>query len=381
MKTFVDIDKENDGNYLKLLSAVSKLSRLFSESSIPYINYRIAENVFCNSFNAGNLSRSDTAFDANYNNIGIGLKTFVCPSNSSTEKIAEFNALSRELTKLKEEELAYKLAEYRNERIDSAYRTYDIKKSLYHIVARKNNELALFETDYDKIDINNIRILKDRKSGLQFEDGKNYYNFNYSKNTLFRRFEIPISAFRLPIEIIENPYDLLLNLYEDKALKPATNTLVRGINYVILPLYGWKNKKKFVFERSGLNQWNAKGRVRNSGELYIRIPVEIHKLFPSFFPARDKSFELKAPSGEVFDAKLCQDNSKALMTNPNKALSDWLLRKVMRLEEGKELATIEKMNKLGFDSVVIFKDSASKFRIDKSKLDSYEEFIGGEIKV
>ena len=39
------------------------------------------------------------------------------------------------------------------------------------------------------------------------------------------------------------------------------------------------------------------------------------------------------------------------MTNP-KLFSDWLLRKVFQVKEG-ELLTIEKMNELGFDSVII----------------------------
>ncbi len=68
-------------------------------------------------------------------------------------------------------------------------------------------------------------------------------------------------------------------------------------------------------------------------------------------------------------------NSKALMTNPNKAMSDWLLRKVFNLQEG-ELATIEKMNELGFDSVIIQKDDTGNYKIDKVKSDSYEKFIG-----
>jgi hypothetical protein len=53
MKSFAEIDIEKNGNYLKLLSAVSKLSGLFSESAIPFINYRVAENIFCRSFDAG----------------------------------------------------------------------------------------------------------------------------------------------------------------------------------------------------------------------------------------------------------------------------------------------------------------------------------------
>lgn len=374
MKSFAEIDIENNGNYLKLLSAVSKLSGLFSESAIPFINYRVAENIFCRSFDAGNLSRSDTAFDANYNSIGVGLKTFVCNSNNSNEKVAEFNSLSRVLADFKGKELAHKLAEFRNERIDLANRLYNIESSLYHIVARKDSELVLFETDYDKIDIENIHAVKQNSASLQFEDGKNLYSFNYSKSTLFRKFYIPYTAFKLPIEILEDPYSLLLELFEDKALKPATDKLVRGENYVILPLYGFRNKEKFVFEKSGLNQWNAGGRKRDFGEVYIPIPAEIHRQFPDFFPERDKLFELKIPTGEIFSAKVCQDNSKALMTNPNKALSDWLLRKVFQVKEG-ELLTIEKMNELCFDSVVIIKDENGNYKIDKAKLDSYEQFI------
>ncbi|MEG2308077.1 restriction endonuclease [Chryseobacterium sp.] len=358
----------------KKLSAVSKLSGLFSESAIPFINYRVAENIFCRSFDAGNLSRSDTAFDANYNSIGVGLKTFVCNSNNSNEKVAEFNSLSRVLSSFQGKDLAHKLAEFRNERIDLANRLYNIENSLYHIVARKNNELVLFETDYDKIDIKNIHSVKQNNASLQFEDGKNFYSFNYSKSTLFRKFHIPEYAFRLPFEILEDPYSLLLELFEDKSLKPATDKFVRGENYVILPLYGFKNKEKFVFEKSGLNQWNAGGRKRDFGEVYIPIPAEIHNQFPNFFPTKDELFELKIPTGEVFSAKVCQDNSKALMTNPNKALSDWLLRKVFQVKEG-ELLTIEKMSELGFDSVIICKDGNGNYQIDKAQVDSYEQFI------
>jgi len=234
--------------------------------------------------------------------------------------------------------------------------------------------LVLFETDYNKIDLEKIHSVKENKSSLQFEDGINFYNFNYSKSTLFRRFHIPNNAFKLPVEILEDPYTLLLELFEDKVLKPATDKLIRGVNYVILPLYGYKKKEKFVYEKSGLNQWNAGGRKRDFGEVYIPIPSEIHKQFPNFFPDRDKLFDLKIPTSEVFTAKVCQDNSKALMTNPNKALSDWLLRKVFQVKEG-ELLTIEKMEALGFDSVIIIKDKDGNYKIDKAKTDSFENFI------
>ncbi len=374
MKSFAEIDIENNGNYLKLLSAVSKLSGLFSESAVPFINYRVAENIFCRSFDAGNLSRSDTAFDANYNSVGIGLKTFVCNGNSSTEKVAEFNSLSRTLKDFKGKELALKLGQYRNDRINLANRVYDIQDSLYHIVARKEKELLLYETDYDIIDIGNIHSVKDNKASLQFEDGNNLYSFNYSKSTLFRKFIIPQNAFILPIDIIEDPYSLLLEIFEEnKILKTATDKLVQGENYMILPLYGIRKNEKFIFERSGLNQWNANGRKRDFGEVYIPIPAELHRKYPHFFPKRDQDFNLQIPTGEIFSAKVCQENSKALMTNPNKALSDWLLRKVLQLKEG-ELATIEKLDKLGFDSVIIMKDKNGDFKIDIMKTNAYREF-------
>ena len=62
------------------------------------------------------------------------------------------------------------------------------------------------------------------------------------------------------------------------------------------------------------------------------------------------------------------------MTDPNKAMSEWLLRKVLKLKEG-ELATIEKLNSLGFDSVIITKSNEKNYSIDIVKTDSFEDFL------
>ena len=153
--------------------------------------------------------------------------------------------------------------------------------------------------------------------------------------------------------------------------------IVKGENYVILPLFGYKNKQKFIFEHSGLNQWNANGRERNVGEIYIPIPIILHQKYPNFFPERDHNFNLQIPTGEIFSAKVCQQNSKALMTNPNKALSEWLLRRVLLLEEG-ELATMDKLDNLGFDSVIILKDERGDYKIDIMKTNSFEKFFNNE---
>ena len=66
------------------------------------------------------------------------------------------------------------------------------------------------------------------------------------------------------------------------------------------------------------------------------------------------------------------------MTSPNKALADWLLRKVLKLKEG-ELATIEKLNELGFDSVIITKIDELNYKIDIAKTNTFETFIKSPI--
>ena len=116
-----------------------------------------------------------------------------------------------------------------------------------------------------------------------------------------------------------------------------------------------------------------RGRPRNPNEVYIPIPIWIHKVFPDFFPSRDTDFELMLPDKTPLSAKVCQDNSKALMTNPNSALGKWLLRQVMDLDE-KELLTYEQLEGLGIDSVVVYKHSDRNYSIDFRALGTYDEF-------
>ena len=62
------------------------------------------------------------------------------------------------------------------------------------------------------------------------------------------------------------------------------------------------------------------------------------------------------------------------MTNPNNALSDWLLRKVLKLKEG-ELLTYDRLMIIGVDSVRITKINNGNYKIDFAKLDSFENFL------
>ena len=141
---------------------------------------------------------------------------------------------------------------------------------------------------------------------------------------------------------------------------------------VILPLYSEKGKKH-VPEKSGLNQWNASGRARDYDEVYIPIPKFIYKIYPDFFPGRDKPFQLKLPGGRILEAKVCQDGGKALMSNPNKDLGQWLLRDVMHLQPG-ELLTYSKLEHIGIDSVEITKINENLYEINFKRFGSFEDF-------
>ncbi len=351
--------------YIKFLEMFSNLSNLFSDSKIPYLHYRIAENLFCKCYGAENLSRSDTAFDASIGKLGVGLKTFTISSSNSREKIAEFNKLYPKIKHLDDTAFIKNISKFRNDRISLAKRLYNIDNSIYHIVGRRENEIVLFETDYDQIKIDSLEFIEKSKASTFYTDTVNEYNFNFSKSTLYRKFKIPNTAYSFPVEILNDPYDLLFELIEYSKLKNAKE------EYVILPLYGRGRK---VFERSGLNAWNAGGRERDSSEMYIPNPVELRRLFPDFFPPIEEPFKLITPSKDVLIAKISQQDGKALMTNPNKSISDWLLRKVLLLKVG-DLATIRHLDNLGFDSVRITKLKSHEYKIDIAPTGSYEKFI------
>ena len=123
-------------NYKKYLSVVGGLSHLFSESKTPYLYYRAAEKIFCNAFNAEDLSRSDVSADAKKNRIGIGLKTFLAGNHKTFQKVAEFNSDRPNYIHLKGKELIREIARLRNIRIRFTEKTHNIDRSIYHSIIR-----------------------------------------------------------------------------------------------------------------------------------------------------------------------------------------------------------------------------------------------------
>ncbi|MFA7309211.1 MAG: NgoFVII family restriction endonuclease [Patescibacteria group bacterium] len=355
-----------------MLKCIGSLSRLFSESKEPYIQYRIAENLFCKSFNAKNLSRTDCSADASKDRVGIGIKTFLEVNGSTWQKVAEFNGDHGQFKSLGDKEKVKKVANLRNIRIDTTKRIFDLDKMIYHCVTRKPGRILVYELPMDSIVVGDIKKIKKNKNIISFDDGLNSYSFNISKSTLYKRFNTGELLLDLPVEILDDPFDSLEKLLSTTQ-ESISFSSIKKQEHIFLPLYSMKDGKKVVPDKSGLNQWKASGRKRDYNEIYIPIPSWIHSKFPGFFPSRDTAFTLILPNGKEMSAKLCQDGSKALMSNPNSDLGKWLLRDVLNLKEG-EVLNYDFLDNIGLDSVVIYKNNEGEYDIDFTAVGSYEDF-------
>lgn len=368
-------NKYQQEEYQQFLKTIGQLSHLFSESSTPYLYYRIAEKIFCKAFEADDLSRSDVSADAKKMNIGIGLKTFLAGNHKTFQKVAEFGGDKNLYENLNTHEKILKIAELRNTRIDFTQRVHALENSIYHCIIRENGKFMIYEEQMHFIDTVNINNIKINKGSISFDDGLEEYSFLTSKNTLAKRFLTEKIIYEFPIEILENPFDVLTQ-YLSNLHHPLLST-EPIYQTIYLPLYGRNN---IVYESSGLNQWNAKGRARNANEVYIPVPASIHKIHPSFFPDREQPFNLKLPNGKTIQSKICQDGGKALMSYSNRELGQWILRDVLKLKEG-ELVTYNMLQILGIDSVRIDKIGDENYEINFASSGSFENFINQNTKL
>ncbi len=344
---FASADNQTQADYLKLLSRVASVSRLFSTSNKPYLDYRIVENIFCTTFGAENVSRSCVAIDAKIGTLGIGVKTFV---DTPMQKIAEFDEKIGELNGDPLHD-AIVVSKLRNLRLDATRDSYGVDRFIYHYIVRTDGTVQIYEEPMDYIDIDKIRIIKSNSKSIKFTDGKNTYSFNRSKSTLLKNFTLKDPEAQICVEFLEDP---ITTLFGESGVIQAGIVSVEtdAVNEsVILPLFSTRGGRH-VPEKSGINLWNASGRKRHPDEIEIRIPVKIKDENPGFFPARYEPFKLYLPDGKELNASVCQDGDKAIMSNPNRDLGNWLLRTVLHLEEG-EIATIDKLDSIGIDSVII----------------------------
>lgn len=377
-------DDKNKDKYFELLKVVAGLSGLFSDSNVAYLNYRAAENIFCKAFEADNLSRSDCSADASKDNVGIGLKTFLNNNGRTYQKVAEFNKNRNNYMESSNiGDMVHDIANMRNKRIESTKTIHGIDNIIYHCVARQEEKFLIFEEEMDYIDTKSIKKINLKGNSLTFQDKINEYNFNVSKSTLLKRFITPENATIVDIKILDNPFDLLQDIYYKNTIMTYEKKANDKVESVILPLYSPTRNE--VMEKSGLNQWNASGRKRNQDELYIPVPIMIHRKYPYFFPLKDKSFNLVLPNKKIISAKMCQnstieldglivDKGKGLMSNPNTQLGKWILRDILEIPYGK-LVTMDDLYSIGIDSVEIRKISDDYYEIDFKSIGSFKKFI------
>lgn len=431
------LDKEKQDKYINRISILGILSGLFKDldgenGKKPYLHYRNHEISFINSFEVQGITRKDSAFDAivrvGDKAIGVGLKTWIHNSDSSTQKVAEFNKKSGELRKLFEAgedvDLVHRVAELRNNRIDDDKRLYETDLDIYHFITRDTNCFYIIESPYEKIDINNIKDIYKRDSSISFNDGKNDYIFNMSKSTLFKRFDASENEriLSVKIDIHDDPFYILENIFnsepssneKDCSVMPPLhddNTYLvdekstfdtsldleipqnlpiipsfdKSDNFIILPLYNddtYDVNEKSAFNASLASSKNKGSNIpRPAYEAYAHIPKYIHQLFPNFFgfdaldrESRSKShFNLHLPNGTMITAKITQDDGKSLQTNPQSILGKWLLFSIFGLKEY-EMLTRDILDEKEIDSIKITKIDNNNFKVDVCSYLDYEKW-------
>lgn len=351
--------------YIKELKQVAALSSLFSGSKSPLIYYRATENIYSHAFNAINVSRADCTADAIYESHGVGIKTFL--EGAKSQKIAEFNESHPLYKNLIDLALIRKISELRNERMAFTIRNYGLKDLIYHCVVRSEGKISVYEEPMFSINIAHLRILDKNEKSYLFTDGIQTYEFYPAKSTLFKTFDLKDPFIATDVVILKDPYDALNKLFtyiEVDKMHFASNLIQGKSNALIIPLYS-ENKKvgRFVGQKSGLNTWNAAGRVRDFDEVYIPYPCAIRKAHPDFFPAKDKKWPMRLPNGKYLQMKICQQGGKAIMSDPNKGLGKWLLREVLNLKPG-QLLTYDDLIVRGIDSVLIWREDSGFYSID-----------------
>lgn len=405
----------NKADYAELLRSIAKFSRLFSDNDSPYIDSRFVERVYAFTTGGQDIGRADCSFDVKFDSgEGVGVKTFLASSgDSKLEKIAEFNTLARKGEfEIKDRDLLVaRVASARNGRLlsDAVEFGIDLTTSFYHALVRFPHGACVHEEDYQLIDLENLRPTRpngsllaswsDMGSSIYFTDGQSQYGFNMSKSVLFKRFNFDRARERIDLPIHPNPIELLIGRKTAEGTNDESQieidrwnvdkgnvVLEPGIDYVVLPLYSTRTGK--VPKASGINQWNAGGRSRKFGEAYVPIPTAIHQGCPGFFPPRDTSFSLRLPNSKfVCQAKVCQEGGKALMTDPNFVLGQWLIgvldpsipREAFNVPVfGHTPFTDADLRTIGKDSIRVTRQLSSgqfSYQAEFAPLGAYENFL------
>lgn len=313
-----EIEKQE---YKRMILAFASLSEMFAQKSVnddemtklsPIINSKYQETVFQKVFNAVAEDIGNTSYDAsiNYCDLNgnkikflIGIKTFGV--SSGAQKVAQFkanhdewstlinkmkeNAVSSDGTvKTKDEintvnnglylELAKKVADLRNKRIKSSeanLQGFSIDKkdnvqAIYHVLmpSKKGDLPAIYvgETDYVKIDIENISVIgctsSKNPTNFDFNDGNHTYRYTSADSQLLMDFKnSEIIKEKWEVVYADDAYSLFANIAD--LIYGKIENAINGIehNEYVTESYSWfiTNDDGEVERYSGYNSFYGLG--------------------------------------------------------------------------------------------------------------------------
>lgn len=264
-----NLHKDNKDEYKNMILAFASLTEVFSQksdndskNSSPIINSKYQETVFQRTFNAVAEDIGNTSYDASIcqtektgeqKKYLIGIKTFGI--NSKYQKVAQFkrnhdewatiisdirtNANAKtetEINAINEHlylKLAKKISVIRNKRIASSIanlKGFSVAnneadpESVYHVLmpSKKGDKptIAVGETTYDMIDIDNIRIIgctsKTSPTNFDFTDGNHIYRYTSADSQLLMEFNNEnIVKEKWDVIYIEDAYSVFSKLASD----------------------------------------------------------------------------------------------------------------------------------------------------------------------
>ncbi len=250
------LEKEKKQKYQELILAFASLTEVFAQKK-----EEDKETVFQKIFDATAEDIGNTAYDASLvvtdekdivHKYLIGIKTFQGSGmqkiaqfkRDSTKWAADFQKLQLEAEKGKSVEeivkenkdlylkIAHEVSRLRNLRIDSAIENLkgfrreenEVIESVYHYLMPNIKEeqpvIEVGEMSYEKIDIDNIKLLKANKKNIAqniyFEDGKHKYRFTSADSQLFMEFKKKSPKFEAwKVKYLDNPFRIFEKIAQD----------------------------------------------------------------------------------------------------------------------------------------------------------------------
>ncbi|MEH7181079.1 restriction endonuclease PLD domain-containing protein [Neobacillus vireti] len=156
-----------------------------------------------------------------------------------------------------------------------------------------------------------------------------------------------------------NPTFTLVDLHNTGI--PVSGTEMPASEFVDLPLL-IKNDTA-IQEKAGLNWGQRPGREPN--QAYIKVPLEVHREHPEFFPPRDHQFTVITDDGHQMVCVVAQDGRKALETSENNSILGVYFRNRLNVPLG---ARVDPQNVINYGrtTVRVFKIDNETYFMDFS---------------